>query len=101
MFRILKIAVYFSFLAGVGIILGCYIHGSRVNQDTLMSGVQFVRELPYGEKTVGLIETMVFTHQEETALDDYKEKYKGQIKVNPEVLKEHERLLQRSQPGQP
>jgi hypothetical protein len=101
MFRILKLAVYFSFLAGVGILLGCYIHGSRVNQDFLMSGVQFVRELPYGEQTVGRIETLVFSYQEKQNLERFEEAHKGQIKIDPEQLKKHQELMQRSQPGRP
>ncbi len=66
MLKILKYAAYFVFLAGVGVLLGCYIHGSRVNQTMVMSGVAFVRELPYGERTVGLIESLVFLIPGET-----------------------------------
>jgi hypothetical protein len=84
--------IYFGFLAGVGIILGCYIHGVRVNQPTLMSGVAFVRELPQGERIVGLIETTVFSYQEEESLKKFKEEHKGNIKIDPEVLKEQQKL---------
>lgn len=84
--------IYFVFLAGIGIVLGCYIHGVRVNQPTLMSGVAFVRELPQGERIVGFIETTVFSYEEKKSLEDYKEKYKGKIKIDPEVLKKHQQL---------
>ncbi len=64
MLKALKYIIYFGFLAGLGILLGCYIHGKRVNQPTIMSGVAFVRELPYGEHIVGYTETFVFSYQE-------------------------------------
>jgi len=92
MLKIFLYVIYFGFLAGVGIILGCYIHGVRVNQPTLMSGVAFVRELPQGERIVGLIETAVFSYQEEKNLKDYKEQHKDNIKIDPEVLKEQQKL---------
>jgi hypothetical protein len=66
-----------------------------------MSGVQFVRELPYGEKTVGRIETFVFSYQEKQNLEQFEKAHKGQIQIDPEVLKKHQELLQRSQPGRP
>jgi hypothetical protein len=84
--------IYFGFLAGIGIVLGCYIHGVRVNQPTLMSGVAFVRELPQGERIVGFIETTVFSYEEKKSLEDYREKHKGKIKIDPEVLKKHQQL---------
>ncbi|MGO9572634.1 MAG: hypothetical protein ACLP5H_34390 [Desulfomonilaceae bacterium] len=99
MLRILKYAVYFLFLAGVGILLGCYIHGVRSNQPTIMSGVAFVRELPYGERIVGAIETTVFSYQEKKNLEDYEKKYKGQIKIDPKVLEDQQRLLQQGGPN--
>jgi hypothetical protein len=92
MLKIFLYVIYFGFLAGIGIVLGCYIHGVRVNQPTLMSGVAFVRELPQGERIVGLIETTVFSYEEKKSLEDYKEKYKGKIKIDPEVLKKHRQL---------
>jgi hypothetical protein len=92
MLKIFLYVIYFGFLAGVGIVLGCYIHGVRVNQPTLMSGVAFVRELPQGEQIVGYIETTVFSYEEKKSLEDYKEKYKGKIKIDPEVLKKHQQL---------
>jgi hypothetical protein len=95
MVRILKYAVYFTFLAGVGILVGCFIHGSRVNQTTVMSGVAFVRELPYGERTVGLIETVVFSHQEEEHFKKFQKEHAGQIQIDPEQLKKHNELMQR------
>lgn len=99
MLRILKYAAYFGLLAGLGIILGCYIHGLRTNQPTLMSGVAFVRELPQGERIVGFIETTVFSYQEKRSLEDYKEKHKGQIKIDPEVLKRHKELYRDNSGG--
>jgi hypothetical protein len=90
--KILKYVVYFGFLAGVGILLGCFIHGMRTNQPTIMSGVAFVRELPYGEQIVGRIETSVFSYQEKKNLEDYEAQHKGQIKLDPEVLKRHQEL---------
>ncbi|HMK33634.1 MAG TPA: hypothetical protein VK463_01110 [Desulfomonilaceae bacterium] len=92
MLRVLKYAISFGVLAGLGILLGCYIHGIRTNQSTLMSGVAFVRELPQGERIVGYIETTVFSYQEKRSLEDYQEKHKGKIKIDPEVLKKHKEL---------
>ena len=92
MLRILKYAVYFGFLAGVGILLGCYIHGLRSNQPTIMSGVAFVREFPYGEQIVGVIETTVFSYQERKNLERYQEEHKDKIKIDPEILKKHQEL---------
>ena len=48
MVKIAAYVVWFVLMAGLGVILGCYIHGERVNQTTLMSGVAFFRALPYG-----------------------------------------------------
>jgi hypothetical protein len=96
MLRILKYAVYFGMLAGVGIILGCYIHGVRTNQPLLMSGVAFVRELPQGERIVGYIETKVFTWQEKRSLKDYQDKYKDNIKIDPKVLEDQKKLYKGS-----
>ncbi len=90
--KIALLALYFAFLSGLGILLGCYVHASRVNQTTLMSGVAFVRELPYGERIVGLIETTVFSYQEKKSLESYQEKHKGQIQIDPEVLRKHKEL---------
>ena len=92
MLKIFLYVIYFGFLAGIGIVLGCYIHGARVNQPTLMSGVAFVRELPQGERIVGYIETTVFSYEEKKSLEDYKKKYEGKIKIDPEVLKKHQQL---------
>ncbi len=92
MFRVIKILVWFGIMAGVGILLGCYIHGQRVNQPTIMSGVAFVRELPYGESMVGYLETMVFSYQERRNLDKYMDHHRGKIQINPDVLKQHEQL---------
>jgi hypothetical protein len=95
MLRILKYIIYFGFMAGAGILLGCYIHGLRTNQPTIMSGVAFVRELPYGEQIVGRIETTVFSWQEKRDLESYEKKYKGKIKIDPEVLKKQQELYKR------
>jgi len=90
--KIARYIVYFGLLAGVGILLGCYIHAARVNQTTLMSGVAFVREMPYGERIVGMIETSVFSYQEQKNLEEFQQKHKNQIQLDPEVLKKHREL---------
>jgi hypothetical protein len=92
MIKTIKYGVYFGFLAGVGILLGCWIHGIRTNQPMIMSGVAFVRELPKGELVVGRLETWVFSHQEEKALQQFKEENKGKIQIDPEVLRRHQEL---------
>lgn len=92
MFKALKYVVWFGLMGGIGVILGCFIHGYRVNQPTLMSGVAFVREFPYGEHIVGYIETTVFSYEEKRHLEQFMEKHKGQIKIDPEVLKRHQHL---------
>lgn len=92
MMRVAKYVIWFGCMAGLGILLGCFIHGKRVNQPTLMSGVAFVRAFPYGERVVGMIETTVFSYQEKKALERFKEKHKGNIKIDPEVLKKHKDL---------
>lgn len=92
MVKIAAYVVWFVLMAGLGVILGCYIHGERVNQTTLMSGVAFVRALPYGESVVGIIETTVFSHQEKKNLEEYLEKYKGKIQIDPRVLDQHRQL---------
>ena len=92
MLRILKYAVGFAVLAGVGIILGCYIYGVRTYQTTLQSGVAFVRELPQGERVVGYIETKVFSYIEQKNYEDYKKKYEGKIELDPNIRKMHENL---------
>jgi len=100
MIKKLLYVLYFCMLAGLGIVLGCYIHGSRVNQTTLMSGVAFVRELPQGERIVGILETVIFSHMEERDLRKYQEEHKDQIKIDPKVLEEHEKLLRKGSPQQ-
>jgi len=94
MLKALKYLVWFGLTAGIGVILGCFIHGYRVNQTTLMSGVAFVREWPYGEHIVGHIETTVFSYEEKRHREQYMEKHKDQIKIDPEVLKRHQQLYQ-------
>jgi hypothetical protein len=94
MLKALKYIIYVGFLAGLGILLGCYIHGKRVNQTTLMSGVAFVRELPYGEHIVGYTETYVFSYQEKKHYQEYMEKHGDNIKIDPKVLERHKQLLQ-------
>ncbi len=93
MLKILRYPVYFGFLAGVGIIFGCFIHGLRTNQPTIMSGVAFVRELPYGERTVGVIETTVFSWQEWLHLRRYKTD-NPVIKIDPRVKADQDKLFQ-------
>ncbi len=92
MIKKLLCAAYFLLIAGIGVIIGCYIHASRVNQTTVMSGVALVRELPFGERIVGLIETTVFSYQEQKSLERFQEQYKGKIQIDPEVLKRHQDL---------
>lgn len=92
MIRKFLVVIYFILLAGIGVLVGCFIHAQRVNQTTVMSGVAFVRELPYGEWLVGNIETTVFSYQEKKNLQEFKEKFKGQIQVDPEVLRRHKEL---------
>lgn len=95
MVKALKLVIWFGVVAGIGILLGCYIHGKRVNQTTVMSGVAFVRELPYGESIVGRIETTVFSYQEKKHLEEFMEKHKGNIKIDPEVLKQQQEMMRR------
>lgn len=92
MARTILFIIYFTFIAGLGILLGCFIHAQRVNQTTVMSGVALVREMPYGEWIVGNIETVVFSYQEKKDLQKFQEKFKGQIHIDPEVLKRHKEL---------
>lgn len=92
MLRKALFTLYFAFLAGLGVLLGCFIHAERVNQTTVMSGVALVRELPYGEWIVGNIETTVFSYEEKKELQEFKEKYKGKIQIDPEVLKRNKEL---------
>ncbi|MBM3298533.1 MAG: hypothetical protein FJY85_01095 [Deltaproteobacteria bacterium] len=92
MLKKLGYVIYFGLLACLGIVLGCYIHASRVNQTTVLSGVAFVRELPYGEQVVGYIETTVFSYQEKAHLEEYRAKHQGEIKVDPQVLEKHKEL---------
>ncbi len=94
MFKALKYVVYFGFLAGVGILIGCWIHGARVNQPMIMSGVAFVREMPYGELVVGNIETAVFRREEEKNLETFREEHK-EIKIDPEVLKAQQEMFKK------
>ncbi len=89
--------IWFVCVAGIGVVLGCFIHATRVNQTTLMSGVAFVRELPYGEQIVGLIETAVFSYQERRELEKFQETHRGQIQIDPEVLKKHKELYREGQ----
>jgi len=100
MLRKLLYVAYFVCLAGLGIVLGCWIHAYRVNQTTLMSGVAFVRELPQGERIVGLIETTIFSYQEKRDLEKFQETHKGQIQIDPEVLKKHKELYRSGGSGQ-
>lgn len=93
------LVLYFMVLAGLGVLIGCFIHGQRVNQTTVMSGVAFVRELPYGERAVGWIETTVFSYQEKRNLEQFREKHKDNIHIDPEVIKKHKELYRDSHQG--
>ncbi len=92
--------IWFLAMAGIGVVIGCFVHATRVNQTTLMSGVAFVRELPYGEQIVGLIETAVFSYQERKELEHYQKEHAGKIQIDPEVLKRHKDLYRESLPVQ-
>jgi hypothetical protein len=83
MLKAMKYAACFGLLAGVGILLGCWIHGERANQPMVMSGVAFVRALPYGEQTVGATETIVFQLYERWARYKFDKKNKGKIQIDP------------------
>jgi hypothetical protein len=96
MLKAVKYIVWFSLMAGIGILMGCFIHGQRTNQPTVMSGVAFVRELPYGEKIVGNIETWVFSYQEKKNLENFQKEHEGKIQIDPEVLKKHKDLYKQS-----
>ncbi len=98
MFKKMLLVFYFTALAGLGVLIGCFIHGQRVNQTTVMSGVAFVRELPYGERVVGWIETTVFSYQERRNLEKFREKHKDNIHIDPEVIKKHKELYRDNQP---
>jgi hypothetical protein len=95
--RIVKYGMYFGFLAGMGILLGCWIHGIRTNQPMIMSGVAFVRELPQGELTVGRIETWWFGRKEIADLDDYRKKNPN-IQIDPAVAKAQQEMLYSNKP---
>ncbi len=93
MFKALKYVERFGILAGVGILLGCWIHGARTNQPMIMSGVAFVREMPYGERTVGGVESVVFLSQEKWALRKFKKE--NEVIIDPEVLKAQNALFKK------
>jgi hypothetical protein len=65
----------------------------RTNQPTIMSGVAFVRELPYGERTVGVIETTVFSLEEWWNLRQYQNKHPD-TRIDPKVLEDHKKVFQ-------
>lgn len=96
--RVCKFVVWFGLMAGLGILVGCFIHGKRVNQPTIMSGVAFVRAFPYGEYVVGTIETAVFSYQEKKHLDEYLKEHTD-IKINQEVLEKHKELYREQAPS--
>ena len=79
--KIVLFGLYFMILAGLGVLLGCYIHATRVHQTTVLSGVAFVREWPYGEYVVGRLETTILGYEEKKALENYMEEHKGNIKI--------------------
>lgn len=90
--KIILFGLYFVILAGLGVLLGCYVHATRVHQTTVLSGVAFVRELPLGEHVVGRLETIWFRREEERALKRYRDEHKD-IKIDPEVLKRQRELF--------
>ncbi|MFH0821173.1 MAG: hypothetical protein V2B18_00350 [Pseudomonadota bacterium] len=92
MLKTFGFVLWFCLMAATGVVLGCFVHAQRVNQTTLMSGVAFVRELPYGEWIVGHTETAVFSYQEKKNLEQFMEKHGGKIQIDPEVLKRHQDL---------
>ena len=94
--RSLNIAGYFGLLASLGIVLGCYIHASRVNQTTVMSGVAFVREMPYGEHAVGYTESVYFGIKEWLYLKWYMWIHGDDIQIDPRVKIEHDSLFDSS-----
>jgi hypothetical protein len=94
--KAVKYTLWFGVMAGIGILLGCFIHGQRTNQPTIMSGVAFVRELPHGERIVGNIETWYFSYEEKKSLEKFKEKHKDEIRIDPEVAERHKNLLRGS-----
>ncbi len=96
MLKAIKYIVWFGCMAGIGILVGCFIHGQRTNQPMIMSGVAFVRELPQGERIVGSIETWVFSYEEKKDLEKFQKEHEGQIKIDPEVLKRHKDLYRQS-----
>ena len=98
MLKAIKYLVWFGIMAGIGVLLGCFIHGWRVNQTTLMSGVAFVRELQQGERIVGALETTIFSYLERKHLENYMKEHEGKIKIDPNVLKQHEDLYRGGSP---
>jgi hypothetical protein len=67
-----------------------------VNQTTVMSGVAFVREMPYGEHTVGYTESIYFGIKEWLHLRWYMWRNGDTIKVDPRVVEEQNSLFDRS-----
>jgi hypothetical protein len=97
--KILKFVAYFGVLAGFGVLLGCYVHGLRTNQPMIMSGVAFVRELPYGEPVVGYTESFTFALIEKWNLWRFKRE-NPKIELNPEVARDHNTRFNRGSSGQ-
>jgi hypothetical protein len=96
MLKTIKYIVWFGCMVGIGILLGCFIHGQRTNQPTIMSGVAFVRELPCGERIVGSIETWVFSYEEKKNLEEFQKEHEGKIQIDPKVLEQHKDLYKKS-----
>jgi hypothetical protein len=88
MIKIIKYGLYFGFLAGVGILLGCWIHGIRANQTTIMSQHAFIKELPIGDK---LVDILFIQDGPIRTFKDFRSKNPN-IQIDPEVAKKHEEL---------
>jgi hypothetical protein len=97
MIKTIKYGVLFGFLAGVGILLGCWIHGIRTNQPMIMSGVAFVRELPKGEPIVGGLETWWFGIKEARARKKFDEENPN-IQIDPAVAKAQQEMVYSNKP---
>jgi hypothetical protein len=71
-----------------------------VNQTTVLSGVAFVREMPYGEHIVGYTESVVFAWLEQRDLERFREEHKGKIQIDPKVLDDQNKRFG-EKPGKP
>ena len=83
MLKKLGFVVYFAFLAGLGIILGCYIHAIRTNQTTLMSGVAFVGNCPRANELWVTSKPPSFPTRREKASKTTRSNTRGRLKSIP------------------